>query len=326
MKHLFSVLVGAFLLHVTPALADDRPPEITILSTMVANFTGVGEWGFSALIESDGAPILFDTGFKAETVLTNATLLGKDLSGVETVILTHFHTDHTGGLLTLREVFKEKNAKAFSVVFVGKGFFTQRFGVDGTPVYSLPNPGFTRTFKDPAVFKAAAEEAGIRFVVVEGPTEIAPGMVLTGPIARVHDEKNVGAGFFLKEGEKLVPDTVPESQVLGVKTPKGWMLISGCGHAGIINASEKLREIDNQPVYMGVGGFHLFRATDETISWTADKLKKFGLKKMVGAHCTGAHATATIAQTLDLPRRSVSIGAIGTRVDRDLAIIPASID
>ncbi len=318
-----------------PAQAEDQTPEITILSTMVANFTGVGEWGFSALIEGEGAPILFDTGFKSQTVLTNAAYLGKDLSAVETVILTHFHTDHTGGLLTLREAFRDKNDKAFSTVYVAKGFFEQRYSIDGDPIYSIPTRGFlfaipeggfTRTFTDPAAFKAAAGEAGISFVEIDGPTEIAPGMVLTGPIGRIHDEKNVGGGFFLKRDGKLIPDTVPESQVLGIKTAQGWMLVSGCGHAGIINASEQLRAIEDRPILLGVGGFHLFRATDETISWTADRLRAFGLKQIIGAHCTGAYATAEIARQLGLPRTNVSIGAIGTRVDRNMTIKSASID
>ena len=76
-------------------------------------------------------------------------------------------------------------------VYVGKGFFNQRFDVDHQSVYSLPNPGFTQSFKTPEGFKAAAEAMGIRFVVVESATKLAPGVVLTGPIARTHPEKNV---------------------------------------------------------------------------------------------------------------------------------------
>ena len=54
--------------------------EITVLATNTANFGGIGEWSFSALLESDDEKILFDTGFNENTVLHNANLLGKDLS------------------------------------------------------------------------------------------------------------------------------------------------------------------------------------------------------------------------------------------------------
>ena len=89
----------------------------------------------------------------------------------------------------------------------------------------------------------AAEAVGIRFVFVESTTKLAKGVVLTGPIARTHRENNVSPGFFLKAGDEYVADTVPESQVVGIDTDKGWVLVSGCGHAGIVNASEQLRKI-----------------------------------------------------------------------------------
>ena len=316
----------ALLLGGMPAQAETTQPEITILSTMVANFLGEGEWGFAALIETPDRSILFETGFKAETVLHNARLLKVDLSRTEIVVLTHFHTDHTGGLLTLREAHMKKNPKALSTVYVGKGFFDQRFDGNHQPVYSLPNQTLTQSFKTPGEFKAAAEAVGIRFVVVESTTKLAKGVVLTGPIARTHRENNVSPGFFLKAGDEYVADTVPESQVVGIDTDKGWVLVSGCGHAGIVNASEQLRKIKKQPIHLGVGGFHLFRASDETISWTAEKLEEFGYRKFVGAHCTGAGATFKIRDHLGLPYSSVSIGAVGTRTDSSLVIHPASID
>ena len=306
---------------------DESLPEITLLSTMVANYLGAGEWGFSALLEFPQTAWLFDTGFKADTVKNNAARLGKDLSKVESVILSHFHTDHTGGLLTLRRTLRTQNPNAFSTVYVAPGFFLQRYSKGGVKTYSLPNPYFTESFETPTEFRAAAEGLGMRFVVVEEPLQILPGVVLTGAIDRVHDEQNVGPGFFLKSPRgDLVADTVPESQVLGVNTRRGWVLISGCGHAGIVNAAEQLRRIKPQAVYLAMGGFHLFQANDAVIDWTAAELARFGVQKLVGAHCTGAYATQRIADHLDLSRDAVSIGAIGMRVDSDLNIVPSSIE
>ena len=56
--------------------------KITVLSTMVADYDYIGEWGFAAIVESDGNQILFDTGFRDNTVLENADSLGIDLSKV----------------------------------------------------------------------------------------------------------------------------------------------------------------------------------------------------------------------------------------------------
>src|SRR6266850_6859676 len=79
-----------------------RTLRIQVLSTMLADDEGIGEWGFAALVEADGHQFLFDTGARPDTVLTNARALGVDLSGVQDVILSHNHGDHTGGLVTLR--------------------------------------------------------------------------------------------------------------------------------------------------------------------------------------------------------------------------------
>src|SRR5690349_18512192 len=81
--------------------------RIQVLSTMLAD-TGIGEWGFAAVVDADGHRILFDTGARPETVLMNARDLKLDLSGVDEVILTHNHDDHTGGLLTLRREYSKK--------------------------------------------------------------------------------------------------------------------------------------------------------------------------------------------------------------------------
>ena len=48
-----------------PGFLKSSEYEITILATNIANFGGVGEWSFSALLESDEESILFDTGFKS---------------------------------------------------------------------------------------------------------------------------------------------------------------------------------------------------------------------------------------------------------------------
>jgi 7,8-dihydropterin-6-yl-methyl-4-(beta-D-ribofuranosyl)aminobenzene 5'-phosphate synthase len=71
--------------------------KITILSTMlVGDPSGIGEWGFAALIDADGHKLLVDTGSHPNTVLDNARDLHVDLSDVQEVVLTHNHWDHVG--------------------------------------------------------------------------------------------------------------------------------------------------------------------------------------------------------------------------------------
>ena len=84
--------------------------RVTVLSTMLAD-RGLGEWGYSALVEVDGHKFLFDTGANPDVVLKNAMSLKIDLSQVTDVVISHNHADHTGGLITLRRELMKRNPR-----------------------------------------------------------------------------------------------------------------------------------------------------------------------------------------------------------------------
>lgn len=316
MKALFQISAYLFF----SSLVFTEEYEITVLATNTANFGGIGEWSFSALLESDNEKILFDTGFDENTVLHNATLLKKDLSKVEKVILSHFHGDHTGGLIKLRETYKDINPKAFTQVYVADGFFEQRFDVNGNL------RGFIGGFNEVDNFLANTKRLGIQFIVLDSPKKIAPNLYLSGPVERVHEKVVVSPGFYLKKNGILEPDLVKDDQSLGIITPEGWYMMSGCGHAGMINTAQKFTKIKDLNVVGAIGGFHLFRSSKEVVTNTAKALKNFGLKQLVGGHCTGIHEARTIADIANISDSNLSHGAIGTIVTKDLEIIRSSVE
>jgi len=111
----------------------------------------------------------------------------------------------------------------------------------------------------------------------------------------------------------VVEDTIPEDQSLVLNTPEGLVVVTGCGHAGIINILTFARtEYPDQPVQAVIGGLHLFAATDENLNWTADKLKDFKVANLIGAHCTGVEAVYRIRERLGLPRSSAVVGSVGS--------------
>lgn len=281
---------------------DHRVSElsITVLSTTKAP-KGTGEWGFSALVEADGQRILFDTGAKRRTVLANAEALGVDLLTVPTVVLSHHHDDHVGGLLTLRRAVVERAPSALSTVHVAAGIFEpRRFGTK------------TREVNAMLELRPAFEATGGRFVVHDGPHELAPGVWLTGPVPRVHEERNWGTSRRLQTADGWGEDTLPESQSLVFDTDRGLVVLSGCGHAGIVNIVTHARAtVREAPIHGAIGGFHLHHAEPSHLAWTAEQLEAVELRRFDGAHCTGTAAVERFAAlpTMDgLGSRELGVG------------------
>jgi 7,8-dihydropterin-6-yl-methyl-4-(beta-D-ribofuranosyl)aminobenzene 5'-phosphate synthase len=338
---IFRIATTLSVLLVAPGLAHPQalpsPPaahtvkalHITILSTMLAD-RGIGEWGFAALVEADGRRLLFDAGYRPETVLNNARELGIDLSGVSDVVLSHHHGDHIGGLVTLRRELSKTNPAALSRIHVAPGIFLSRRcpaalmnagAPSGTCGMMGAEGGGDQEANSAIAMKRDLEASGATFIEHASATELLPGVWLTGPVPRRYPERNWNPAIRIVSAAGLVPDSVPEDLSLVIRTDKGLVVITGCGHAGIVNIAEYAREIAGTgPVYAVIGGLHLFAATDDALAWTANKLRAAGLVAVLGAHCTGIEAVFRIRQLAALSRQTAVVGAVGSSFDTDRGI------
>jgi len=292
-----------------------RSATITILSSNVTNF-GSGEWGFAALVEADGRRILFDTGAQADTVLRNVRSARIDLSEVTDLVFSHGHEDHTGGLMALRSELGKAKPQALSRAHLAPGFFYPRI-VQG------------REVNWNGKLKAEYEAGGGTFIEHAKAEQIAPGVWLTGPIARVHPEENWwsgGGGRVKRPDSTLAENNMPEDQALVLDTERGLVVLSGCGHAGIINTLEYARQqVRQAPLHAVIGGFHLIGTEDARIDWTARKLKELGVENFFGAHCTGIEAVYRIRQITGLDRKACAVAAVGGVFRLDKGIDPGPI-
>lgn len=294
-----------------------REVKVTVLSTMLAGDpgAGLGEWGFAALVEVDGRRFLFDTGARPDVVLANARELGIDLSNVTDVILSHNHADHVGGLVTLRRELRTASPAALSRAHVARGIFWSRRGRDGREDNGL------------LPLRAEYERLGGTFVEHGGPVSLAPGVWFTGPVDRVHPERNWSVtGTVTTPDHGEVEDNVPEDASLVIDTPEGLVLVAGCGHAGVINTVDFARRAIRQaPIHAAIGGFHLFRATDEHLAWTAARLREVGLRHLLGAHCTGIEAVYRLRELAGLDRRRAVVSAVGSSFTLGAGIEPRAL-
>ena len=275
--------------------------KITILSTMLSD-THIGEWGFSAIIEADNQRILFDTGSRQKTVLQNARELNISLDNIDNVFLSHNHKDHTGGLITLKKNFPN----SFSNAHIGEGIFYSRPHSKETDHYILKN-------------KKSIESLGVSFTTHINPSQIMKGLWTTGQIPRKYDERNWSElGKMIDSKGNIVEDTIPEDQSLFFDTENGIVLISGCGHAGLVNTLNYVKSIiPNRPIYKIIGGFHLLNLKQDKLEWTAQKMIEFGVKYFVGAHCTGLNSTYSIRNFMNLSSKNALVGSVGTYITKE---------
>jgi 7,8-dihydropterin-6-yl-methyl-4-(beta-D-ribofuranosyl)aminobenzene 5'-phosphate synthase len=308
------------LLAILPLQAQPQPVQevetlrVQVLSTMLTADRGIGEWGFSAVVDVDGHRILFDTGDRPETVLNNSKELHVDLSSITDVILSHNHEDHTGGLMTLRQAVRQQNPTALSKAHVGKGIFAMRRSDKGLPIEFMIKT------------RGEFESSGGTFVEYDRPAELWKGVWLTGPVPRKYPERNWSGHTEVQVAGEWKEDTVAEDMSLVVNTRQGLVVLSGCGHAGVINTLEYVRTaVRNAPIYAALGGFHLFQLDDAKLDWTASKLRDLGIRQFLGAHCTGIEPVFRIRQNLGLDRRSAAVAAVGAVFDLETGLNPGSI-
>ena len=279
--------------------------KITVLSTMLADGQELGEWGFAALVEADGRHILFDTGAKTDVVRRNAGTLGIDLTTVPDVILSHSHWDHTGGFMTLRKAVLEKTPAALARTHVGEGiFYPRNSAVPGVKDQSM------------LALKAQYEATGGVFVSHTKAVQLYPGVWLTGVVPRKHPERNWSGSGRVTTPTGEAEDTLPEDMALVVDTALGLVVLTGCGHAGVINTIEHARAVVRPArVHALIGGVHLFNAKEATLAWTVEQLRGVGVDNLLGGHCTGIEVVYQLRAALGLDRAHAVVAAVGSKFE-----------
>ncbi len=249
--------------------------RITTLSENTANHGFIAEWGLSILIEVDGTRILMDSGWGFSAVY-NAQLLGIDLDTIDTIVLSHGHRDHTGGLRDiLRRKKNQVNVIAHPDMWACK--------------YSRLNA--QDEFSGMPFRQESLESLGARFNLSKEPVQIAEHVMTSGEIPMLVSYEAIEDNLFVKQGTALHPDPVADDLALIVQTDYGLVVIVCCADHVIVNTLRHAQKLTGQElVYAVIGGTHLYRASAERITKTIDDLKEIGIQKLGVSHCTGFFA------------------------------------
>ncbi|MEW6183734.1 MAG: MBL fold metallo-hydrolase [Bacillota bacterium] len=238
-----------------------------------------GEHGLSLWVEYNGRKLLFDTGQRG-AVVPNAALLGIDLREAEAIILSHGHSDHTGGLRDALE-------------HIGRR----------VPVYAHPDVFSAHRVSSPSdryigipYVKEALETAGADFILTAEPLELFPGLWLSGEVLRESCLDAADTRMYVYRGDERVPDPLADDLSIYAVTSVGLVVLLGCAHAGVINIIEHARAVTGvDKVAAVVGGTHLGPAENVQLEATVSFLKELDLSVLAANHCTGLPVAARLA-------------------------------
>jgi 7,8-dihydropterin-6-yl-methyl-4-(beta-D-ribofuranosyl)aminobenzene 5'-phosphate synthase len=250
----------------------------------------IAEHGFSALLTVGKAGrehrFLFDTGTSPDGVVENMRRLDIDPSSIEAIVCSHGHFDHTAGLDGLVRVLGQSGLP----VLIHPHFWRRR---------RLQVPG-REPREIPTTSRRALTEAGFDIIEEQQPSFLfGRSVLITGEIARTTGYE---PGFPPQQawlGGHWQPDPLvldDQALILNVRD-RGLVVLTGCGHAGVINIARYARRLaGGLPLYALLGGFHLGGPLFEPlIPRVLEDLAALDPGVLVPAHCTGWRAQHAMA-------------------------------
>jgi 7,8-dihydropterin-6-yl-methyl-4-(beta-D-ribofuranosyl)aminobenzene 5'-phosphate synthase len=268
--------------------------KITTLADNLVLRAGLhGQWGLSYLLEivdrrGDRRKVVFDTGNDREPLLHNIKELKIDLGGLDAVVLSHGHGDHTVATVEVVEA------------------------AGGCPVYAHPHCFLPRYYMDKHGKRTRGgvpegqgvediEAVGGELVISDEAMEVVPGLWTTGQVPRVTGFEEVspptdgGRRIVVVDGEEMDDEILCDQALWTDVEGVGPWVITGCAHSGPVNTALNVKELGGFTGLHGlIGGTHLVGRDDAYILKTIEELRRFGLSFLSPCHCTGFKAMAML--------------------------------
>jgi 7,8-dihydropterin-6-yl-methyl-4-(beta-D-ribofuranosyl)aminobenzene 5'-phosphate synthase len=272
--------------------------------------------GFSVLAtgrhQGHERTVLFDVGPYGDIWLANAQRLGIDLSDIESVFLSHWHWDHSGGLIDV------VTAIAAARLDVGRPppqidvhpHRPDRRGVQ------LPDGRVMLLPIDPTIDEL--EAAGAIVTAFDTDHPVADGFFHgSGEIARnTPFETGLAGHLTMRDGKFDADPMILDERFLSATVAgRGVTVLSACSHAGIINAATAAKQSADAPLDLVLGGYHLSgKAMEQRIPHTVRALLELDPKLVAPGHCTGWRAKGTLADAFS-PTGRYAPSVVGTKYE-----------
>ncbi len=277
----------------------------------------------SITITENGAKhtFLLDAGGLSSTILENSKQLSVNLKEVEKLVLSHGHFDHFGGLVKIMAELKEGaefyvNPNCFfpNYVIVTKSGEELTLEDINTNLRKLDKEGKLKMNKKlPPLnrdqINNLAAQLKIKVIETKEPVGLYRGVTTSGEI-ELFDRNEVSKGFFLERAKKeFEKHTFRDETAIYIHVKdKGLVILTGCGHTGIVNTikhGQKITGVDK--VYAVIGGFHKEYESDDNIDNAVKFLEGLNPAIVCGMHCTGFKFNKSMSRN-----PSHTLGVVGT--------------
>lgn len=237
---------------------------ITLIENLVYKPGLIAEHGLSLLIDTGQKMILFDTG-QSHTFISNAQKLNIDIKQIDTVVISHGHFDHTGGLPSFLQINKK------ATVYAKKEIFNRKY--KNEKYYIGTDQDLSKSRE--------------RFSFTEEITEIAPDIFILPDIRIFNKADTSFLDFNVQSPDGFIPDRFEDELFLVITKNKKLNILSSCSHRGISNILRTAIIHFNLPVNMVLGGFHLKDSGNAQCEIVYGYLKETGPGLIGVCHCTG---------------------------------------
>jgi 7,8-dihydropterin-6-yl-methyl-4-(beta-D-ribofuranosyl)aminobenzene 5'-phosphate synthase len=246
----------------------------------------VAEHGLSLLIDAGNRRILFDAG-ASPLLMHNIHQLSVDPKSIDTVIISHGHFDHTGGL----PAFLAANSQA--KVHIHKEAFHNFFGEEEGKLDKITCGIRWNSSGKEAVLKRA--------ILTDGPLWLDDDMVISGTIPVDSDFVPTEPFYIKEEDGSIRQDDMAHEQFLAIRDRDagGVHLIAGCSHTGTLSAIRYAAKLfPGEPILSLTGGFHMYSTTEERRQKAIDELIDQCPGILVPLHCTGIKALCELRKRI----------------------------
>jgi len=286
--------------------------RVGLVSPLDPTKTLHNEWGLALALESrvggETRQMLLDFGYTQNALLNNMEIMRVDGARTQGLIASHGHYDHFGGLIGYLAKYRDRLPADLPLFIGGEDLFCVRKNATGTPGH----------FADWGVLdRRDLEKYRVRVVSCERPTVVLGHAFTTGTIQRTSFERVIpntmvqyfkrsdGAGCDIpaenaKAGGKPVQDQhIHEHGTCFNVKDRGLVVISSCGHAGIVNTARQAMEVSGvKKLHAAMGGFHLFPAPEDYVRKTIAELKALDADVIIPMHCSGPTMVALLRSEL----------------------------